>query len=167
MSTTKRTGNEEMMEEVEVGTATEVRTDAEEAEEVIESAVQIDLHRTKTVSSGKTYFNYYVPVTAFGHEMKIEIRPKANSDGKVDPVSYERLALIFDVTREETGKDEYHLIAQRMTMRGNDGKKVTYMTYEVTKTDPITGMSLSVGVVPYGDSNKRMLLSLFEQKSKF
>ena len=73
---------------------------------MIESAVQIDLHRTKTVSSGKTYFNYYVPVTAFGHEMKIEIRPKANSDGKVDPVSYERLALIFDVTREEKARSE-------------------------------------------------------------
>lgn len=138
-------------------TATE-NADVVEAEERVEgSGVKLPLKRRAYSAQGKTYYSYFVPLVVKGLAMELEVRPK---DGDVN--AYRFLNLIFADAKEQTGIDQYELNCQLKSMRGSDGKRMAYMTYSVEKE--VDGIMFVATVKPYGDSNKQMLETLYQQK---
>ena len=166
---TKRNATET---EAETATETELnRAGMEESEEseyeaedrVEGKGVILTLHAKRFQSTdGKTYYSYFVPFEVFGKTMELELRP---AEGDIN--GYRLLMGIFEEVYAETHKYVYELTCFRKSSRNEKtGKRMLYMAYEVRRKLP-NGMTIAVTLKPYGNSNKRMLEEMYNQKVAF
>ena len=131
--------------------------EATEPEEVVDfTGVTLPLINDPIKKDGKIYHNFYVPVTVYGKPAKIEMRPK---DG--DRLAYIFLEGIFGDARQ----GELRCSVKTMKEEGAK-KKRSYMVYTVEGVDESSGLPVVVALTPYGDSSKRMLEALYNQKQK-
>ena len=146
--------NEKVIEKVTEAAVTEVVEKEERAEG---NGVTLPLSRRAYTVQGKTYHSYFVLLKVKGVSMELELRPK---EGDVNAFRF--LDLIFKDVKEQTGKDECDLTCQLVSSKGNDGKRMSYMSYAVERV--VDGLPCIAALKPYGDSNKRMLETLYRQK---
>ena len=131
--------------------------EATEPEEVVEfTGVTLPLINDPIKKDGKIFHNFYVPITVYGKPSKIEMRPKIE-----DRNAYPWLEGIFGNRRE----GELRCCTKSVPQEGTK-KKRTYMVYTVEGVEPVLGIPVVVALTPYGDSSKRMLEALYNQKQK-
>lgn len=146
-----------------LGTMEDTESDYEEEDRVEGKGVVLALHAKRYQSSdGKTYSMYFVPFEVFGKVMELELRPV---DGDIN--GYRLLAGIFEAVYAETHKSIYELTCYRKSSKNEKtGKRMLYMAYEVRYKLP-SGVTIAVTLKPYGNSNKRMLEEMYNQKVAF
>ncbi len=157
----------ELLEGLTPTMATPMDAIIEDEEQAIGSGISFPLISEPYRMNGNTFYSYYVPFVVLDEEMKCELRPAAISKSDNDRNAYILLTKIFNMIEKETGKREFVLHCQKKARKDDFGRRTASMVYEVIFKDPKSGAVLTVGMKPYGDSNRRLLESQYAAAAKF
>lgn len=143
---------QEMMNEQAQDQAQATEREVEVVDRGVELPLTIELVKSK---DGRVYHNFKIKLKVFGREIVVDMRPRAD-----DRNAYALADTICDII----GGRIAPMRCIENVMKDSGGKNMKYMSYLLYAEDPDSGMELSVGLKPQGDSSKRLLESYYKQQ---